>query len=67
MGAILAETLLEAKKVVYEEEILELAMRKHVLHLVLDQRSYDIELSVKLLKSHPYRVTAIHAHKRRLY
>ena len=67
MGAILIERIVEAKEVVYEREILELAMRKHVLHSVLDQRSYDIELSVKLLKSHPYRVTAIHAHKRRLY
>ena len=67
MGAILAERILEANEVVYEEEILELATRKHVLHSVLDQRSYDIDLSVKLLRSHPYRVTAIHAHKRRLY
>ena len=67
MGAILAERVLEANKVVYKGEILELAMRKHVLHSVLNQRSYDIELSVKLLRSRPYRVTAIHAHKRRLY
>ena len=67
MGAILIERIVEAKEVVYEGEILELAIQKHVLHLVLDQRSYDIELSVKLLRSHPYRVTAIHAHKRRLY
>ena len=67
MGAILAERIVEAKEVVYKGEILELAMRKHVLHSVLDRRSYDIELSVKLLKSHPYRVTAIHAHKRRPY
>ena len=60
MGAILAERIVEAKEVSYEGEMLELAMRKHVLHSVLDQRSYDIELSVKLLKLHPYRVTAIH-------
>ena len=67
MEAILTGTIKEDKEVLYEGEILELAMQKHVLHSVLDQRSYDIELSVKLLRSHPYRVTAIHAHKRRPY
>ena len=46
MGAILAERIVEAKEVVYEGEILELAMGKHVLHSVLGRRSYDIELSV---------------------
>ena len=65
MRAILAETILEANEVVYEGQILAQAIQKHFLHSVLDQRSYDIELPVKLLRCHPYRVTAIHAHKRR--